>query len=252
MKSKRKQPVPRKPDGKSPVEMRKGRLDLLEGMYLRPWEYETKIAKFEIDELRAERPHIFAKDVTGFSAINITGGVRGVANFVRQNYPGLNPSHMDIQDWIRGERLDCLPVPCKDFFPAGEASGSGRFKTVEVRAWVEKYLLPKAGQPGTASPLLDDRRRKEKADADLAEMAAELERKRTSGLYVLTEVAQRTGTAIGIEMRTLTRDMMERHLVKRLSEKLPLDEATALGVSLFEDWQKQAAARMVEIMNGVK
>jgi hypothetical protein len=46
--------------------------------------------------------------------------------------------------------------------------------------------------------------------------------------------------------------MMERHLVKRLAEKLPLDEASALGVSLFEDWQKQASARLVEIMNGVK
>lgn len=49
-------------DVASAQELRKGRFDRLQDMYLRPEAYEKKIAKFEIEELKSERPWLFEKE----------------------------------------------------------------------------------------------------------------------------------------------------------------------------------------------
>ena len=57
--------------------------------------------------------------LSGFTgSVNIEGGYRGVANWIRNNYHGRLsrvPSHTDIQDWNKGERLNHLPVPLSLF-----------------------------------------------------------------------------------------------------------------------------------------
>ena len=235
---------------------------------------ESPLQNWQMKHLQKHRPHLFEKDdagavISSAESENIEGGYRGVAGWIRNNYQGRLsrlPNHTDIVNWSRGEYL---PAGCRENFPASEANNS-RYKTALVVAWVEKYIIK--AETGQALPLtgLDDRQRKEKADADLAEMAAEAQRKKLSGLYVLTETAERTGTAIGIALRTLTREALERALPKRFAEKvssfkfqvssgettgLPPEAVVTLKeqlladcVAVFTDWQRQAQARLDELL----
>lgn len=227
---------------------------------------EAPLQNWQMKHLQKHRPHLFEKDdagavISSAESENIEGGYRGVAGWIRNNYQGRLsrlPNHTDIVNWSRGEYL---PAGCRENFPASEANNS-RYKTAHVVAWVEKYIIK--AETGQALPLtgLDDRQRKEKADADMAEMAADAERKRTSGLYVLTATAARTGTAIGIALRTLTREALEREIPKRFGERLGSgvwglgdDNVAAMKeqlladcVAVFTDWQRRAQTRLDELV----
>lgn len=100
----------------------------------------SPIQKWQLDLLRQHRPQLFASSERSEATIqaeseNISGGVRGVANWIRNNYPHVAVDHVKVQRWQRGEYL---PPGCKENFPASDASGSGRFKTAEVTAWVDR------------------------------------------------------------------------------------------------------------------
>jgi hypothetical protein len=226
---------------------------------------EAPLQNWQMKLLQKHRSQLFERDdgvqISAADSVNIEGGYRGVAGWIRNNYQGKLakiPNHTDIVNWSRGQYL---PHGCRENFPASEASNS-RYKTDSVVAWVEKYIV--SHESGQVLPItgLDDRQRKEKADADMAEMAADAERKRTSGLYVLTATAQRTGAAIGIALRTLTREAMERELVKRVGQKMEdgrwkmdgemlaafKEMLLAECVTVFTEWQRRAQTRMDELV----
>jgi len=221
----------------------------------------SPIQQWQLKEVKKRWPELFEFPTnasgTTDAGVNIEGGLRGVANWIRNNYSGRLsrlPSHTDISNWTKGEYL---PHGCRENFPASDANNS-RYKTHAVTAWVEKYLVKADSAQALPMSVLDDRQRKEKADADMAEMAAEAQRKKLSGMYVLTETAERTATAIGIAVRTLTREALERALPKRFGDKLAArfpeqhaalkEELVADCVAVFTDWQRLAQARIEELL----
>lgn len=252
---------PAKDDGlflkQSGAEMRKGRLDHLQSMYLDPEKHDRKIAMFEIRELREERPLLFAKETAKSSASSyVPGTLRTVAVWIANCVPGCNPNHNDIGLWKKGRNL---PSGCKESFPAKNTTNT--HSRAEVVAWCEKYLVKAASSTGSGT--LDDRQRREKAEADMAEMEAESQRKKLSGLYVLTETAERTGTAIGIAIRTITREAIERQIPKRCIDRFAYlkddaertklsSEITADCIAVFTDWQRQAQSRLDELIAATK
>lgn len=74
------------------------------------------------------------------------GGVRGVANFIRQNFPWVACDHMTVQRWKRGEYL---PAGCTENFPPPDEAG--RWERAAVEDWVRRYLP--ANPVGQALPL---------------------------------------------------------------------------------------------------
>ena len=210
------------------------------------------LRQFEVAELVANKliPKTAMED--NVSGEDITGGFRGVANYINNNFSGVIISHTSIHNWCRGMTLS---DGCRENFPSPSASGSNRWKKDEVDAWVLKYLKPSGVQPGLpGAPRVDDISRQQKADADIAEMKADQLRKETSGLYTLTEIHERTLTSAGIEARNAAREAIEKKLPKRFSSGLELiiSDASVLGkimeklredcVVVFADWQRQTMA----------
>lgn len=102
---------------------------------------EAPIQRWQLEKLEKHRPHLFGGG-TATASENITGGVRGVANYIRNNYPGVVVDHMTVQRWKEGSYL---PPGCKENFPGQDAGG--RYKRAEVDAWVVRYLAaPAKGQ----------------------------------------------------------------------------------------------------------
>src|ERR1017187_6776464 len=66
----------------------------------------------------------------------IGGGQEGVAEYIRNNFPGCVCNKMDISRWMRGLHL---PMGCTENFPPPPLSG--RHKKSIVGSWVEKYLV---------------------------------------------------------------------------------------------------------------
>ena len=162
------------------------RLDLLEDKYFFPEKYpESKIAKFEIDELKRERPWLWSKGGAdgGAEAVseNISGGVRGVANHIRNNFPGVICDHMSISRWLRGEYL---PPGCKENFPP--ADEGNRYKAALVKVWVEKYLVKPLHGQNLPVTVADPRSRQEAADAAISELKLQQMQRATSEKHMET------------------------------------------------------------------
>ena len=176
----------------SAAEKYKARLRFNLDIYLNPHLHPTasggvmKLRGDEIKELKAAGmlPAVAAENEDEYLVgPNITGGFRGMAGYILNNFK-LLVSHTSIQNWVIG---NTLPDGCRENFPAPEARGSNRWKKALVDPWIIKYLRPGSQQPGlTGTTVLDDRSRKEKADADVAEMEADLMRRQLSTKYLET------------------------------------------------------------------
>ena len=186
-------PQPDAPAGElfeSKAQQYQRRLDFLEDKFLNPQNYpESKIAKFEIDELRQNRPQIFAKLEPesesakmggGPATKNIGGGHRGVALYVRNNYPWISCNHMTVQRWVTGEYL---PPGCRENFPPADASGH-RWLRAEVDAWLTRYC-PQSPQ-GQSLPLniVELRDQAEKEEIEHQRWLREAERQATDKNYI--------------------------------------------------------------------
>lgn len=183
-----------------------------------------------------------------------TGGVRGVANHIRNNFPGVICNHMDISRWLRG---NYLPPGCTENFPGPNERGA--YSQMLVHPWVERYLKKTA--TGLSLPLTEDPRQA----LELLELETKREEFRVwkqehSDKYLLTETANRTGAAIGTVARNSTREAVEKQLPKRflsgLAEIVPAEGVRLnLGKKLrsdcatvFNEWQSQFTGRLVELM----
>jgi hypothetical protein len=244
----------------SASERRKGRFDWLENLYLHPESHEKKITQGEIRELREERPWLFSKDSTDTGSENISGGQRGVSNWIRNNYPGVVCNQTDISRWMKGEYL---PSGCTENFPAYE--DAGRYKTDAVRGWVEKYLVKNT--VGQNLPLnLDYRAAQEKLDYERSLEEYRVWQQANSEKFVEINEVERAGAAMGAALRMLTREAIERQFPARLAEKLStishqlstevLAAIRAMiqteAVATFTEWQARSVARINELMEEMK
>ena len=227
------------------------RLDLLEDKYFFPDKHETKIAQWEVQELRQHRAWLWQKDEEEVKpdSDEIYGGVEGIANAINKEFPGATVHAVYVSDWMKGRRYPCtkLGVP-----PMPPPHRSGRHLRSLVFPWYREYAMPDKSASIEAA---DHRSRKEKADADLAVMAAEAERKRTSGLYVLTSEAEGVSSSIWSEVRGITQDMFERLLSEKLfvsGFELTPENVNRLGVELFEIWQSRSVLKLQEMLSQMK
>ena len=206
------------------------------------------------EHVELERAGLIETVETETEGDDITGGVRGVANHIRNNFPGIVCNHMDISRWMRG---DYLPPGCTENFPGPNERGA--YPKLLVHSWVERYLKKTAA--GQSLPFTEDPRQA----LELLELETKREEFRVwkqehSDKYLLTETANRTGSAIGSVARNSTREAIEKQAPKRflaglaeiipdekirlrLGEKLRADCATA-----FNEWQSQFTGRLAELM----
>lgn len=228
----------------SPAQKMERRLDLLEDKYFFPEKYpESKIAKFEIDELKRERPHLWQREVAAGGDggnENIGSSLQSVANWIRNNFPGTVCNKVDISRWLHGEYL---PAGCRENFPPPDEGN--RYKASLTRAWVEKYLVkPATGQ--NLPMVVDDRARKEKADADVAEMEAEELRRSLDKKWILREQAMATGVAVVARLHKMVKAEEERNLPKLRREKLLALGVDAAVVAKFSEWDVEQARAVTD------
>jgi hypothetical protein len=182
----------------------------------------TPLRQFEVAELIANNliPKIQGFDETNLdsaTSINVTGGVRGVAGYINNNFSGVKVSHMSIHNWIKGVTL---PPGCRENFPCAEAGGSNRWKRDEVDSWVNRYLKPSATQ-GNSLVQMDDISRQQKADADVAEMKAEQMRRSVSNQWIQTAIADGVIHGFGVWIGTnMDSHHEDRHGMRRLVLKV--------------------------------
>lgn len=228
----------------SPAQKMERRLDLLEDKYFFPEKYpESKIAKFEIDELKRERPHLWQREAAAGGDggnENIGSSLQSVANWIRNNFPGTVCNKVDISRWLHGEYL---PAGCRENFPPPDEGN--RYKASLTRAWVEKYLVkPATGQ--NLPMVVDDRARKEKADADVAEMEAEELRRSLDKKWILREQALATGVAVVARLHKMVKAEEERNLPKLRREKLLALGVDAAVVAKFSEWDVEQARAVTD------
>ena len=228
----------------SPAQKMERRLDLLEDKYFFPEKYpESKIAKFEIDELKRERPHLWQREAAAGGDggnENIGSSLQSVANWIRNNFPGTVCNKVDISRWLHGEYL---PAGCRENFPPPDEGN--RYKASLTRAWVEKYLVkPAVGQ--NLPMVVDDRARKEKADADVAEMEAEELRRSLDKKWILREQALATGVAVVARLHKMVKAEEERNLPKLRRERLLALGVDAAVVAKFSEWDVEQARAVTD------
>ena len=174
----------------TPEQKHERRLDLLEDKFFFPEKHlESKIAKFEIDELRQYRPHLFAKSgespAGGAESSLIYGGLEGVATAINKEFAGANCHRAYVSDWIKGKRAPCdragvPPMP-------GSPEGNGRYDRAAIFKWYRQYVLVETTEQGL--PMrggMDARSRKEMADAEMAELELDGLKKSVSEKYMET------------------------------------------------------------------
>lgn len=186
-------------------------LDLWEEKLKQPIKWAgDPIQLWQIKQLEKHRPWLF-NTVVDAGGENISGGQRGVAQWIRNNFNGVVCNHSDIARWMKGEYL---PHGCTENFPAYEAAG--RYKAAAVRAWVEKYLVKHTN--GQELPLdTDYRRLQEKLDYERALDETNLWRQSTSHKFMETALVlgfiEGFGTWIGLQQDRL---IEEANGVRRL------------------------------------
>ena len=150
-----------------------------------------------------------------FTGPNVSGGVRGIAGYIFQNF-AIRISHQSVHNWMQGTGL---PPGCTENFPGPEGNGSNRWKRLEIDTWVIRYL-----KPNHANGIVhaDNKSRSEKANADILEMERDALHQKTSGLYTLTEIHVRTTGAIEQVDRAATRATVEKEIPARFAEELKL------------------------------
>lgn len=126
------------------------RLDHLQDKYLNPERYETKIAQWEVAELRRHRPEIWDKATAAESGVPAASAtypkfVDGMDNLgaliVRRfrEFPSIGEvSRQRIQNWKAfvgvTKRADLIPFPTP--------TTGNRYETQPCFDWVEKFIIP--------------------------------------------------------------------------------------------------------------
>ena len=192
----------------------------------------------------------------------ITGGVRGVANYIRNNFPGVVCNHMDISRWMRGEYL---PSGCTENFPGPDERGA--YPKTLVHPWVDSFLKKTA--TGQALNLEDPRQALELLELETKREEFRVWKQEHSDKYLLKETATRTGSTIGTVARNTAREAIEKSLPKRFANNfeaaleaggLKMDKAGVEKLKLmllerlredcmaaFDDWQKQFTGQLGEL-----
>jgi hypothetical protein len=216
--------------GMSPTEMRKGRFDRLQDMYLRPEAYETKISQWEKEELKEERPWIFAREPKETNAsggnfpTNCTLGQLG--DLYKKRWPeyNINVYKAKINHWQTGNGL-----PVNAPFHPMPADAAGRYNVADCFAWFEKWQLPKYKKartpelPGVpeseeAIDLIALKEREEREQIAFNRW----ERDRERGEYVHKTTALATGIAAVKRLHQMVKTEDERNLPKQRRDHLTL------------------------------
>lgn len=230
---------------------KKRRLDYLQDIYLNPGQRLSpsggsflRLSAREEDELLRERPWLKAPESQEIQAENgnenIGSSLQSVANWIRNNFPGTVCNKVDISRWLHGEYL---PAGCRENFPPPDEGN--RYKASLTRAWVERYLVkPATGQ--NLPMVVDDRARKEKADADVAEMEAEELRRSLDKKWILREQALATGVAVVARLHKMVKAEDERNLPKLRRERLLALGVDAAVVAKFSEWDVEQAKALTD------
>lgn len=239
-----------------PTDPLRERIEYLRKLYLFPEQFpERKISKFEIDELRGHCPELWKPAATGAGAAaetsgtNLSGGVRGVANYIRNNFAGVICDHMSISRWLRGEYL---PPGCRENFPPADAGN--RYKRDLVDAWVARYLVPRAVGQSLALNIVEERERAELEGMEHQRWAREQERHALDQNYIRVDAMRGWARALG-RMVFTTIDRAEKTEPRRFAElagirALEAEARTAL-LDEFRAWQAAAHERVkAEIARG--
>lgn len=188
----------------------------------------------------------------------IGGGHEGIAEAIRREFK-VECHKAYVSDWLKGKRFPCPGSP-----PMPASHRSGFHKKSLVFPWYRQYVLKIS--PGQELPLpqVDYRSRKEKADAERAEIETEDMRRSKSEKYILREVHENTLDAAGLAARNASQDIFEKQLPKKFSDglsQLVTDEALAvklkelaitIGRATFDEWQLQLGKRLDELMAETK
>ena len=109
----------------------------------------------------------------------IGGGHEGIAEAIRREFK-VECHKSYVSDWLKGKRYPCPGSP-----PMPASHRSGFHKKSLVFPWYRQHVLKT--DTGMDLPLhnADHRSRREKAEADMAEMAAELKRRESNNKWML-------------------------------------------------------------------
>jgi hypothetical protein len=229
----------------TPEQMLNGRLDLLQEKYFHPERHpESKIAQWEVNELRAHRPWLWHKDDGGVPAPGDIPfpkhctGLDRLCNYYKAKFKDFNIKvrKQTIEHWQNGR---AIPASAP-FHPVYDSAG--RYDLAECFAWFEKWQLPKykrartpelAGIAETESIPLDELR-----DQDEREEIEyrKWERNKDRGEYVHKTVALATGIAAVKKLHLLVKAEDERNLPKQRRDKLAALGVPAEVLAAFEAW----------------
>lgn len=236
-------------------------LDLWQDKLENPLKWqEAPIQKWQITELKRQRPELFETKASGAVAgdsENIGGGQDGVAAWINLHFPGHAVHQMMVSRWVNGKEL---PPGCAELFPASERSG--RFKTADVRSWCEKYLPKSMLQPGLAMTLQAALDQEKLDEIQHNQWQREMERRADDRNYVrrdavwglITEFARAMFSRVDATERTWPKQFAERLQGFRVqgsgSETFNLQpETVAALVDAFRAWlpgQNEALKREME------
>src|SRR6185312_12745971 len=152
----------------------RARLDRLEDMYFRPGAYETKIAQWEVKELRTHRPHLWKDDgeqetsnaehrtqnIEGEnSEIALPSYAESAADLARlldayfRERISINIKPTLVGQWRKGLKVGEVFVDGKKVIPPSlpKNKSGNRFEVQPCIEWVEKWIVPQWGVAGKST-----------------------------------------------------------------------------------------------------
>jgi len=182
------------------------------------------------DKKELELAGLIVADIRVEESDTILGGLDGAADFINLEYGerGIHVNQMDISRWQTGKFLPSLAKTTKESFPASHRSG--RRSKALVRTWVEKYLLPTAGQDGgeTSIAPIDYEREQKRINFERSRDEFDLWKQRTSGKFmesvIVADYFDGFGTWMGEQQNRLIEDKAGLRSIVR-------EQALASGIS---------------------
>lgn len=183
----------------------------------------------------------------------ISGGVRGVADWIADEWPKVTISYRMIHRWIRGEHL---PAGCTENYPP---SRKGFYLKSAGRPWVEKYLLNRLANDELPLQILTNSERVTAAEADMAEMKRDDMRRRMDREWMLTSWAEYTMVSIGALAKNTVRDAIEKTFMADIEQVLvqtvtnPEERAAAIAkihaaaAGTTDAWQKTFCRKLEKL-----
>ena len=229
----------------TPEQALQGRLDRLQEMYLHPEKFETKIAQWEVEELRVHRPQIWSRNAELADGASIRphgdcNSITEVARVIAQHFE-VDCRKQYVSDWRQGKRLP-TGVP---LLPPPDPK-SNRYDVPAVLAWYEKYILKRVNGAAVTRDmgmvLVDERDKAELEEIEHQRWLREKER----GEYVHRTVALATGVAAVKRLHQMVKAEDERNLPRQRREKLLSLGVVAGLAAQFEIWDIELARLMTD------